>query len=142
MQGNFHESLARDTEVQSGSDRAFGLVMAVACCVIAGISFWVGASHWPYWTAASISFAFAAWYWPAVLGPINQLWFRFGLALHRVLNPLVMGLLFFAVVTPVGLLMRLCGKRTLGLEFDGQATSYWLMRDKTELQPGPMTKQY
>jgi Saxitoxin biosynthesis operon protein SxtJ len=142
MQSNFHESLARDADIRSGSDRAFGLVMAAACSVIAGIGFWVGTSHWPYWTAAAIAFAVAAWQWPAVLGPLNQLWFRFGLALHWVINPLVMGLLFFAVVTPVGLLMRLCRKRPLGLDFDREATSYWLMRDKTELQPGPMTKQY
>jgi hypothetical protein len=142
MHGNFHESLNRDTEVESSSDRAFGLVMAAACCVIAGLSLWRGGSNWPYWTAAAIFFAFAAWRWPAVLGPFNELWLRFGLVLHRVLNPFVMGILFFAVVTPVGLVMRFFDKHTLGLEFDREATSYWFMRDKTESQPGPMTKQY
>lgn len=142
MQGNFHESLARDTEVRSGSDRAFGRVMATVCCIIAGIGFWVGTPNWPYWTAAAVGFAIAAWQWPAVLAPLNQLWFRFGLALHRVVNPLVMGFLFVVVVTPVGLLMRLSGKRPLGLQFERNMTSYWLIRDESELQPGPMTKQY
>lgn len=91
---------------------------------------------------AAIAFVIAAWLWPAVLAPLNRLWFRLGLALHWVVNPLVMGLLFFLVITPVGLLMRLCGKRPLGLEFECEVMSYWLMRDESELQPGPMTKQY
>jgi hypothetical protein len=142
MRANFHENLARETDTKSGSDRAFGLVMATACCTIAGFGFWAGTSRWPFWLGASIAFVTAAWLWPAVLVPLNRLWFRLGLALHRVVNPLVMGLLFFVVITPVGLLMRLCGKRPLALEFEREATSYWLRRDESELQPGPMTKQY
>jgi hypothetical protein len=142
MRANFHENLAREPEIQSGSDRAFGLVMAGACCVIAGFGFWAGTSHWPLWLATAIAFAIVAWLWPAILAPLNRFWFRLGRALHRVVNPLVMGLLFFAVVTPVGLLMRLCGKRPLALQFEREAPSYWLVRNESELQPGPMTKQY
>jgi Saxitoxin biosynthesis operon protein SxtJ len=138
MRANFHENLAHETDVKSGSNRAFGLVMATACCIIASLGFWAGTSRWPFWSVAAIAFVIAAWLWPAVLAPLNRLWFRLGLALHRVVNPLVMGLLFFVVITPVGLLMRLCGKRPLALEFEREATSYWLMRE----QPGPMTKQY
>jgi len=80
--------------------------------------------------------------WPAILVPLNRLWFRLGRLLHRVVNPLVMGLLFFVVITPYGLLMRLFGKRPLALEFDRGAASYWLARNTNELQPGPMTRQY
>ena len=63
------------------------------------------------------------------------------LALHRVVNPVVMGVLFFIVITPVSLLMRLTGKRPLALEFEPEASSYWMTRG-IGLQPGPMTKQY
>jgi len=142
MRDNFHESLAREPEVKSGSNRAFGLVMAGACCLIAGLGFWSGSSRWPYWLAAAIVFAIAAGLWPAILVPLNRLWFRLGRLLHRVVNPLVMGLLFFVVITPYGLLMRLFGKRPLALEFDRGAASYWLARNTNELQPGPMTRQY
>jgi hypothetical protein len=142
MRANFHESLAREHEVKSGSDRAFGLVMAGACSLIAGWSFWSGGSNWPYWPVAAIAFLSTALLCPAVLAPLNRLWFRLGRLLHRVVNPLVMGLLFFMVIAPVGLLMRLFGKRPLPLEFDREATSYWLARNASELQPGPMTKQY
>jgi len=121
---------------------AFGLVMAGACCFIAGLGYWSGSSRWPYWSAAAIAFFSAAWLWPAVLAPLNRVWFRLGRVLHRVVNPLVMGVLFFVVITPIGLLMRLFGERPLPLEFDREATSYWLARNTTELQPGPMTRQY
>jgi hypothetical protein len=139
---NFYENLTRESEVQAGSNRAFGLVMATACSIIAGLGYWAGTSHWPFWSAAAITFAMAAGLQPSLLAPLSRLWFRLGLFLHRVVNPLVMGLLFFVVITPIGLLMRVCGKRPLGLEFQRAATSYWVMRDKSELQPGPMAKQY
>lgn len=142
MRANFHEDLAREPEIESGSNRAFGLVMAAACSIISGIGLWAGTSHWPFWLAAAIAFAITAWLWPAVLAPLNRFWFRLGRLLHRIVNPLVMGLLFFVVITPVGLLMRLCGKRPLALEFERESTSYWLSRKESELQPGPMTKQY
>jgi hypothetical protein len=142
MRANFHESLAREAEVKSGSDRAFGLVMAGACTVIAGPGFWLGTSRWPYWSVAAIMFLTAALLWPAVLAPLNRVWSRLGRLLHRVVNPLVMGVLFFVVVTPIGLLMRLFGERPLALKFDRDATSYWLARNSSELQPGPMTRQY
>ena len=141
MPANFHEDLQREADVKYGSNRAFGLVMATACLLIAGVGFWADTSHWPFWLVASIALATGACL-PAVLEPLNRLWFRLGLALHRVVNPFVMGFLFFVVITPVGLLMRFCGKRPLGLEFQRDTTSYWVMRDKSELQPGPMAKQY
>ncbi len=142
MRANFHEGLTREPDVMSGSNRSFGLVMAAACCIIAGLGYWADTSHWPYWLVAGSVFAIAAWCWPQGLAPFHRLWFRLGLALHAIVNPLVMGLLFFVVVTPVGLLMRLCNKRPLALRFEPEATSYWLIRDKSEMQPGPMTKQY
>jgi hypothetical protein len=140
MRDNFHENLAREPEVKSGSDRSFGLVMATACSVVAGFGFWAATSHWPFWFAAAIAFAISAWLWPAVLAPLNRFWFRLGRVLHRVVNPLVMGVLFFVIITPVSILMRLFGKRPLALEFEREATSYWQPRG--ELQPGSMTKQY
>jgi hypothetical protein len=53
-----------------------------------------------------------------------------------------MGVVFFAVITPTGLLMRACGKRPLELEFKHAAPSYWVSRNKSELQPGRMAMQY
>lgn len=70
---------------------------------------------------------------PQVLAPANRLWTKFGLLLHNIVSPIALGILFFLVVTPTGLLMRLFGKDPLRLRFDPAASSYWIKRDP----PGP-----
>jgi hypothetical protein len=68
-----------------------------------------------------------------VLSPLNRLWLRFGLLLHKIVSPLVLGIMFFLVITPIGLLMRAVGKDLLRLKFDKRSSSYWIER----LPPGP-----
>jgi hypothetical protein len=78
---------------------------------------------------------------PSLLGPVNRLWFQFGLLLGRLTNPVVMGVLFFAVLTPIGLVLRLCGHDLLRLRHDGSAESYWIHRDAGSSLPS-LTKQF
>lgn len=140
MPSNFHENVSRRS-VEIGSNRSFGVVMGVGCLVLSGLGFWVGSAYWPIWTGAAAVFGSLALLWPRLLSPLNRVWFWFGLALHKVVNPLVMGVLFFVVITPIGLLMRLAGKRPFGLRFEPDTSSYWVTRGSAP-QPGPMTKQY
>jgi hypothetical protein len=70
---------------------------------------------------------------PGVLKPLNRLWMQLGRLLGRITTPIVTGLLFYLVFTPVGYLTRLLGKDPLRLKFDAQAPSYWQER----LPPGP-----
>ncbi len=60
-----------------------------------------------------------------ILTPLNKLWFKFGLLLGKVISPLVMGLIFFFVVTPIGLIMRALGKDLLNLKYN-KNKSYWI----------------
>jgi len=140
MPSNFHENLSRRS-VEIGSNRSFGVVMGAACLALAGLGFWTGSAYWPVWAGAAAVLGCLALLWPGLLSPLNRVWFKFGLALHKVVNPVVMGVLFFGVITPVGMLMRLTGKRPLGLEFEPDTSSYWIKRGSA-LQPGPMTKQF
>ena len=72
-------------------------------------------------------------------GPFNRVWRRFGLALSRVVNPIVLAILFFGVLMPISAILRLAGKDPLRLRIDKSVTSYWIERDA----PGTsMTKQY
>jgi hypothetical protein len=142
IQANFHENLGRNPEIQVGSNRAFGLVMATACFIIAGLGYFAATASWPFWSSAAIIFVLTTWLRPSLLSPLNRLWFRLGLLLHRVVTPVVMGLVFFVVITPMGLIMRACGNCPLELEFQRDAPTYWFSRNKSELQPGPMYKQY
>ncbi len=63
-----------------------------------------------------------------ILTPLNKLWFKFGIFLGRIVSPLVMGIIFFLVVTPIGLIMRILGKDLLNLKYNKE-NSYWI--DKT-----------
>ncbi len=63
------------------------------------------------------------------LTPLNKTWIKFGILLGKIIAPLVMGLIFFLIVTPIGLLLRIFGKDVLNLKFS-KANSYWLKREK------------
>ena len=60
-----------------------------------------------------------------LLSPLNKIWFKFGLQLGKIISPLIMGLIFFLVVTPIGLIMRLLGKDLLNLKLNKNKT-YWV----------------
>lgn len=140
MTASFEKPKEQDNIVM-GSERSFGLVFAA---VFAIIGLWptftlrtlpalhLGAARlWALALAAAfLALAYAA---PAVLKPLNRLWFLFGLLLARVMNPIIMGVLFGLVFVPFGIAMRLLGRDLLRLKIDRQARSYWLRRDP----PGP-----
>ncbi len=139
-QGALHEDLGRNDAPKPSSDRGFGLVFAAVFAVVA---LWpiLGAEAPRLWAlalaAAFLAVALAA---PRRLAPLNRLWTRFGLLLSRVMNPLVLGLLFFVVVTPMGLVMRALGKDPLRRRLDRSAASYWIRRDPPG--PAPMSRQF
>ena len=128
-----HERLTSDEQVQTSSNRAFGIVFAVVFSVIALWPLLPG--NTPHWWALAVAAVFGglALAWPLVLAPLNRLWLRFGLLLNSITNPLLMGLLFYGIITPFGLIMRLLGKDLLRLRFDPSAESYWIER----VPPGP-----
>jgi hypothetical protein len=80
--------------------------------------------------------------WPAALRPLNRLWLRFGLLLYRVVNPVVMALVFYSTMVPIGLAMRLCGKDPLRLRREPDAASYWLEREPPGPLPATMKNQF
>ncbi|MBM3565043.1 MAG: hypothetical protein FJX42_02895 [Alphaproteobacteria bacterium] len=139
---NTHEQFDRPDDVKAGSERAFGIVFAV---VFALIGLWPlpatgGVRTWALIVAAL--FLAAAFLAPNVLKPLNRLWFLFGMLLHRIVSPLVMGLLFFLTVTPIALIMRLLGKDPLRLQFDRTAKSYWIKRTPPGPEPESLRRQF
>ena len=73
------------------------------------------------------------------LTPLNKLWYKFGIFLGSIVSPIVMGAVFFIVVTPIGLIMRLLGKDLLRINKSKLASTYWIKRDK---QHSTMKKQF
>ena len=119
--------------MKMGSERTFGVAFAVVFTVI-GLFPLIGGGAPRAWalTLAGVLLALAL-VKPALLAPLNRAWFRVALVLQRVVSLLAMGVLFYGVVTPTGLIMRGLGKDLLRLRYDRQASSYWLRRDP----PGP-----
>jgi hypothetical protein len=131
------------TTNEMGSERSFGLVFTAFFALLGGYSFfYLGEQAGLYFFAVAGIFLLAAVITPGVLRPLNRLWFKFGLMLHKMISPLVMGLLFFVTVTPIALLMRLSGKDPLRLRKVTDAQSYWIQRDPPGPKPQSFTKQF
>lgn len=124
--------------MQGSSDRAFGLVFATVFLLVALYPLLFGAGI--RWWAAVVAAVFGACAVavPRLLAPLNRAWTRFGLVLHKIVSPVVLGIMFFGVILPTGLLMRLLGKDPLRLAFDPAAPSYWITRQP----PGPAPESF
>lgn len=132
MKQSTHESFVREEAATPGSDRTFGLVMAGALAILSLFNVWHHGRLWPWLLLAAALFLAASWLRPALLRPLNRLWMMLGLVLHKIVNPIVMGLLFYGTILPTGLVMRLRGRDLLRLKREPAADSYWIARP-----PGP-----
>ena len=137
-----HESFRDRDAIKGSSNLSFGIVFAALFAII-GLFPLIGGNSVHWWSLiVAVTFLVLALAIPKLLAPLNRLWMRFGLLLHRIVNPLVMALLFFLVVTPIALLMRLFGKRPLQLDSEADAESYWIPRDPPGPDPETMKQQF
>jgi len=138
----FHDNVAHSDEVKVGSERSFGLVFTAVFLLI---GLWPVVHALPIRSWALIAaavFFICALAMPRVLRPFNLIWFRFGMLLHKIVNPLVMGLLFFSTITPIGLIFRIIGKDSLHRTFEPDADTYWIRRDPPGPTPDSMKNQF
>ena len=103
--------------------------MTVALAAVATINWWHGGKAWPWLAVVSVVLLLTSLLCPAALKPFNWLWFKFGLLLHDVVNPIVMGFVFYLAVVPTGLIMRAMRRDILRLRRNPEAASYWIKRE-------------
>ena len=116
-------------DVKIGSNRSFGIVFFAVFLIIA-IYPLINSGELRLWSLIiSIIFLVLGLVNSKILNPLNKIWFKFGIFLGKIISPFVMGIIFFLVVTPIGLLMRLLNKDLLNLKFNN-SHSYWI--EKTE----------
>lgn len=108
------------------SDRKFGWTFAA-------LFFLIGALSHPWMMAVGAAFALVTLTRAHWLAPLKRAWMRFGDLLNKVVSPVVMGVIFFAVFTPVALVMRLAGRDALARRYEPASPTYWKRRDP----PGP-----
>lgn len=129
-----HEDLSRkDENLKQSSDRFFGLTFFVVFLLIAlWPVLWQGTIR-PLALGIALAFLAISLVAPTLLAPLNRLWLKFGELLHSITSPIILGVMFFGVITPAGFLMRLAGKDLLRTKFDRDSPTYWIRR----APPGP-----
>jgi hypothetical protein len=137
-----HEDRHAHEQVKRSSDRTFGLVMAAFFALVCLLPLLRG--HRMRGWAAGLSgvFILAGLLAPKILAPLNRIWTALGVALHHVTNPLVLGIFFYGVFTPLGWVLRRMGKDFLRLRSAPDATSYWIPRQPPGPEPESMANQF
>ena len=120
-------------DVKLSSNRSFGIVFFIVFLPIALYPLTYSGEIRIWSVIISAIFLFLGLLNSKILSPVNKLWFKFGIFLGKIISPLIMGIIFFLVVTPIGLMMRLLGKDLLNLKYN-KSQSYWI--EKT----GPKSK--
>jgi len=120
-------------DVKVGSNRSFGIVFFVVFLLISLYPL-INSENVRLWSlAVSCIFLILGILNSNLLSPLNKIWFKFGILLGRIISPIVMGIIFFLVVTPIAFIMRLLGKDLLNLKYNDNQ-SYWIEKS------GPKSK--
>ena len=120
-------------DVKIGSNKSFGIVFFLVFLIISLYPMLGGESLRIWSLVTSIIFLILGLLNSKLLSPLNRLWFKFGIFLGKIISPIIMGIIFFFVVTPIGYLMRLFKKDVLSLKFNDNK-SYWVEKN------GPKSK--
>ena len=118
-------------DIKVGSNKSFGIVFFVVFLLVSlyplinneGIRIWS--------LVISLIFLVLGILNSNLLSPLNKIWFKFGIFLGKIISPIIMGIIFFLVVTPIGLIMRLFGKDVLNLKYNDYKT-YWIEKTGTK----------
>ena len=114
-----------------GSERSFGLIFATVFVIIGLYPLRYGENIYLWSFLIAFIFLFLGVFLPKVLIVPNNLWFRFGKLLGDIIAPIIMILLYFLIVTPTGIIMRLLGKDLLHQKLNNLKKSYWIKRKKS-----------
>ena len=120
-------------DIRISSNKSFGLVFFVVFLVIALYPLTHNGEIRAWSAIISLIFLLLGLLNSKILSPLNKLWFKFGIFLGKLISPLIIGIIFFLVVTPIGLIMRLFGKDVLNLKYN-KNHSYWIEKN------GPKSK--
>jgi hypothetical protein len=126
------------SELLLPSNVAFGWFFAAVFATVAAYAYWHGQTTATLVTLiVAILFAIATFFAPQLLYPLNRLWYELGILLGKIISPIVLGLIFFVLITPVSLITRLFGRDELKIK-KRNVESYWMERSP----PGPPSESF
>ena len=138
-----HDNIVSHDNREPPSIKNFGLTFAFVFVVIAAWPLVFRNEHPRYWALViGGAFVAAAFLAPGILKPLNNLWFKFGMLLHRIVNPIVLGVMFLVFITPIAIVLRLLGKKLIPLAFERDRASYWIERTPPGPAPDSLRKQF
>ena len=126
-------------KIKMGSNRNFGLLFFIVFLIIGLLPLLSYESLRTWSIILSLLFLSLALFKSILLSPLNKLWFKFGMALGSIIAPIVMCFVFFIVITPIGLLLRVLGKDLLNKKFNNKINTYWIKRN---MPLGSMKRQF
>lgn len=118
-------------DVKISSNKSFGIVFSVVFFIIAIFPILNNDNIRVWSLVISLIFLVLGLINSKLLSPLNKIWFKFGLILSKVVSPIIMGIIFFLVVTPIGILMRILKKDLLNLKYNNKNT-YWIKKKEPE----------
>ena len=124
-----HELDSRTGHVEFSSNRSFGLVFAAVFALIAAAQYWKGRWWWIAFLIAALGILFVTLFNSDLLAPLNRAWGKLGIFLGKIVNPIVLGLIFYLVITPLGLVRGALGLDRLRLKKSSVGPSNWISRN-------------
>jgi hypothetical protein len=140
-----HEDFRRPEEAKGSSDRGFGLTVGGILLLIAAVRTWLHDGYGAIelvLAAVGLCLIIVALVRAQSLARLNRAWTALGLILFKVVNPIVLGLIFLTTILPIGLIMRACRHDPLRLKRDPQASTYWVKREPPGPAPETMINQF
>tara|TARA_B110000305_G_C18823114_1_gene352310 strand:+ start:69 stop:449 length:381 start_codon:yes stop_codon:yes gene_type:complete len=121
------------------NNRGFGLLFCIFFLVVGMFPLIKGEDPRIIYLPISIIFLFLGVINSKILTPLKKLWIKLGDLLGIIIAPIIMGLVYFLILTPISIIVKVAGKDLLKLKFSNKVKSYWIKRDK---DPGSMDKQF
>lgn len=122
--------------------RGFGLAVGGVLAAIGLLLLWRHSPSYPYFISIGAVLVISGLIYPSILKPFQKAWMAFAVVMGWVMTRVILLMLFFLVVTPIGLIMRILGKRPISLEWRTEERSYWNPRQRKPFDPSGCEKQF
>jgi hypothetical protein len=122
--------------------RNFGLSVGIVLLFIGGLLLYYKKDAYPYLVILGVFLISSGLIVPSILTPFHKVWMTFATIMGWIMTRVILGIMFYAVFTPIGLIARLFGKRFLDVKIDKSKESYWHYRDAKDIEKRDYTKQF
>ncbi|PKN20260.1 MAG: hypothetical protein CVU71_00225 [Deltaproteobacteria bacterium HGW-Deltaproteobacteria-6] len=122
--------------------KKFGITMGIILALIGSYLLWKKNNYFEYLFFIAAAFLISGLMLPVVLKPVYKAWMALAVVMGFIMTKVIMAFIFFLIVTPIGLIARLTGKKFLDMKLDKTAKSYWMPRAKTQMVKSDYERQF